>query len=42
MPQALRAELDTLAGQASLPVSEYCREVLTAYYFGARQASGFD
>lgn len=34
MPARLKRDLERLAGQAQLPVSQYCREVLTAYYLG--------
>ena len=36
MPTVLRLELEALAVEAGLPVSQYCREVLTAYYLGTR------
>jgi hypothetical protein len=34
MPARLKRDLERLAGQAQLPVSQYCRELLSAYYLG--------
>ena len=38
MPPRLKRDLEELAKAANKPLSEYCREVLTAYYLGELRA----